>query len=184
VVCLLLAPSIPMLFMGEEFAASTPFLFFCDFGPDLAPKVVQGRRSEFAAFEQFRTPEAQASIPDPGAEATFNASKLDWSEVARPDHGGWHNLYSHLLELRRKLLVPHLRGEPRGATFTVHGSSHLQVDWTLGDGARLHLRANFSGEDWPDAPAAPGQTIFHADARRGSAALSAWAARWTLEPVQ
>src|SRR6185437_15717099 len=46
--CLLLAPSPPLLFMGEEFGASTPFLFFCDFGPDLASKVTRGRRSEFA----------------------------------------------------------------------------------------------------------------------------------------
>jgi maltooligosyltrehalose trehalohydrolase len=181
IVCLLLAPSIPMLFMGEEFAASTPFLFFCDFGPELAPKVVQGRRSEFSMFERFRTQEGQASIPDPGAESTFTASKLDWTEVGLPGHAEWHSLYHHLLELRRRILVPHLRGVPRQAAYTVD-AQRLQVDWTLGDGTRLHLRANFSGEDWTNVPAAAGDTIFAIDAPTESAGVGAWSARWTLEP--
>src|SRR3989304_3199811 len=65
VACVLLAPSPPLLFMGEEFAASTPFLFFCDFGPDFAAAVTRGRRQEFARFERFSDPSAQAAIPDP-----------------------------------------------------------------------------------------------------------------------
>src|SRR5262249_51463648 len=59
-VTLLLAPSPPLLFMGEEFATKTPFLFFCDFGSGLAGKVRDGRRAEFARFEQFRSPQAQS----------------------------------------------------------------------------------------------------------------------------
>ena len=179
VICLLLAPSIPMLFMGEEFAASTPFLFFCDFGAELALKVVQGRRSEYADFEQFRTPEGQASIPDPGAIATFHASKLDWSEIARPDHARWHSLFSDLLELRRRLIVPHLAGTAHRGMFTAE-DKQLAVDWVLGDGSRLHLRANYSDADWQDVPATPGIGIFPVEAR-GVGALPAWSARWTLE---
>ncbi|HEX9449948.1 MAG TPA: malto-oligosyltrehalose trehalohydrolase [Burkholderiales bacterium] len=181
IICLLLAPSIPMLFMGEEFAASTPFLFFCDFEPDLASKVVQGRRTEYSAFEQFRTPEGQASIPDPGAEAAFIASKLDWKEIAKPERGDWHSLYSHLLELRRRLIVPHLAGTQREAKYTVEGR-HLMVDWMLGDGTRLHLRANFSDVDWMRVPAVPGTMIYPAQARADAAGLPAWSAWWTLEP--
>jgi maltooligosyltrehalose trehalohydrolase len=179
VVCLLLAPSIPMLFMGEEFAASTPFLFFCDFGADLAPKVVQGRRSEFSAFERFRTPEGQASIPDPGAAATFINSKLDWKELAQPGHGDWHSLYSHLLELRRRLIVPHLTGGRHEAKYGVDGR-RLAVDWDLGGRTRLHLRANFSDLDMR-VPIAPGTTIFPSDAQVDPARLPAWSASWTLE---
>ena len=183
IICLLLAPSIPMLFMGEEFAAASPFLFFCDFGPDLAEKVVQGRRAEFAAFERFRTPQAQACIPDPGAESTFQASKLDWSELLQPVHAEWHALYSRLLELRRRFIVPHLAGGKGGADFAVEGAG-LAVDWILGDGSRLHLRANFSDAIWKSMPAAAGQPIFGAVAGAAASTLAAWSALWTMEPVR
>ena len=77
---LLFAPETPMLFMGQEFAASTPFLFFTDFNPELGRLVTEGRRSEFAAFRAFADPDVRDSIPDPQAEATFLASKLDLDE--------------------------------------------------------------------------------------------------------
>ncbi|MFL6580945.1 MAG: malto-oligosyltrehalose trehalohydrolase [Burkholderiales bacterium] len=182
-ICLLLAPSVPLLFMGEEFAASSPFLFFCDFGPELAPKVVQGRREEFAAFERFRTPQAQARIPDPGTEQTFTASKLDWSEVVKTRHAEWHTLFSDLLELRRRRLVPHLAGSRHAAEFAVDGAG-LSVDWTLGNGSRLHLRANFSEAAWANVPDAPGELLFAAPGAAAAAALPAWSALWTLEPIR
>ncbi|MHB8760640.1 MAG: malto-oligosyltrehalose trehalohydrolase, partial [Thiobacillus sp.] len=75
---LLLAPSVPMLFMGEEFGAKTPFQFFCDFGGELRDAVTQGRRREFRKFARFADPGAQAAIPDPNRSETFLASKLDW----------------------------------------------------------------------------------------------------------
>lgn len=182
VVCTLLAPAIPMLFMGEEFAASTPFLFFCDFGPDLAPKVVQGRRSEFAAWEQFRTPESQAAIPDPGAVETFQKSKLKWAEIAHPTNAGWHSFYADLLELRRRFIVPHLSGTRHTGSFSVEGD-HLFVDWTLGDGSRLHLRANFSAEAWTEVPAPAGVVIWAegpAGSKRGRNHLAPWSATWIV----
>ncbi len=189
VVCMLLAPAIPMLFMGEEFAASAPFLFFCDFGADLAPKVAEGRRAEFAAFDRFREPGRLAQIPDPGAEPTFLASKLDWNEMADPAHSDWHSLYSELLELRRRLVVPHLYddGDRYKATFAVD-DHHLGVDWVLGDGAQLHLRANFSGEEWKGMRHAPGEVIWPGaagnDASADQASLAPWSALWTLETVR
>ena len=73
---LLLAPSPPMLFMGEEFGTQTPFLFFCDFEKDLAAAVTAGRRNEFARFTRFNDPAARKGIPDPNAESTFEASRL------------------------------------------------------------------------------------------------------------
>ena len=66
----MLLPQIPMLFMGEEWAASTPFPFFCDFGGDLAEAVRTGRREEFARFPEFQDPEKRERIPDPEAEST------------------------------------------------------------------------------------------------------------------
>jgi 1,4-alpha-glucan branching enzyme len=88
---LLLAPSPPLLFMGEEFAADTPFLFFCDFGKDLAAAVTNGRRSEFSRFARFSDPELRARIPDPNAQETFFQSKLDWSSLSSPEHNNWRN---------------------------------------------------------------------------------------------
>ena len=78
---ILLAPAIPMLFMGEEFGATTPFRFFCDFSGELGKAVTQGRRREFARFARFADPAAQSTIPDPNAEETFLASKLDWGTI-------------------------------------------------------------------------------------------------------
>ncbi|MGH9528769.1 MAG: malto-oligosyltrehalose trehalohydrolase, partial [Terriglobales bacterium] len=68
---LLLSPSPPLLFMGEEFGTSTPFLFFCDFAGDLAKAVTTGRRGEFASFEKFNSREMLSRIPDPNSETTF-----------------------------------------------------------------------------------------------------------------
>ena len=77
---LLLSPHVPLMFMGEEWAATAPFLYFCDFGPELAQAVTDGRRREFGRFEGFTSAEARARIPDPNAESTFTASRLDWAE--------------------------------------------------------------------------------------------------------
>ena len=94
---LLTSPFIPMLFMGEEWGASTPFLYFADHQePDLANAVREGRRREFSAFGW-----APANIPDPQEPSTFESSKLDWSELKRAPHAGLLSWYRQLIELRR-----------------------------------------------------------------------------------
>ncbi|HEM45499.1 MAG TPA: malto-oligosyltrehalose trehalohydrolase, partial [Alphaproteobacteria bacterium] len=94
---LLTAPFVPMLFMGEEWGASTPFLYFTDHvDPSLARRVSEGRRREFAAFGWD-----PADVPDPQAPETFARSRLDWDERARPPHRdllAWHR---DLIRLRR-----------------------------------------------------------------------------------
>ncbi|HEY7615871.1 MAG TPA: malto-oligosyltrehalose trehalohydrolase, partial [Terriglobales bacterium] len=105
----LLAPQPPLLFMGEEFAAGTPFLFFCDFGKELAQAVTEGRRNEFARFQQFQDPAVRAKLPDPGDVITFERSALDWQSATEPCHRDWLNLYRNLLRLRRDKIVPLLR---------------------------------------------------------------------------
>ena len=92
--CVLLAPPLPMLFMGEEYAASTPFQYFCDFDGDLAQAVTEGRRAEFGRFARFADPAVRDRIPDPNAESTFQRSKLDWAEREREPHAGWLALYT------------------------------------------------------------------------------------------
>jgi len=183
--CLLLAPAPPLLFMGEEFAASTPFLFFCDFGPELAAAVTRGRREEFGRFERFRDPAAQAAIPDPNDPGTFAQSKLRWAELDQPAHRAWHAFYRDLLALRHRHIVPRLARMRSGGTFAVLAGAALRVDWTLGDGARQHLLANLSDARCDGIDVPPGEVIYASDppAKSGSAAgtLPACAVVITLE---
>src|SRR5690606_38208001 len=86
---LLLAPQVPLLFMGEEWGAREPFLFFCDLGAELRDAVRDGRRREFAAFPAFADPAARARIPDPTAASTFAASRLDHGARGAPEGQAW-----------------------------------------------------------------------------------------------
>ena len=95
----LLAPFVPMLFQGEEFASSSPFLYFADHDDvEMARAVSEGRRREFAAFG-WKAEE----IPDPEERATYERSKLVWSEVAEGSHAEMLAWYRRLMELRRGL---------------------------------------------------------------------------------
>ena len=105
---LLLAPSPPLLFMGEEFGAQTPFLFFCNFENDLAAAVTAGRRNEFARFARFSDPASRQGIPDPNDAKTFELSRLDWDTIRQASHEEWLQFYRKLLKLRRQHIVPHL----------------------------------------------------------------------------
>jgi maltooligosyltrehalose trehalohydrolase len=97
----LFVPETPLLFMGQEWAASTPFLFFTDHRDELGVRVTAGRREEFSRFRAFADPELQAQIPDPQAPSTFEASRLKWEERQNTDHAGVLELYRTLLGLRR-----------------------------------------------------------------------------------
>jgi maltooligosyltrehalose trehalohydrolase len=142
--CLLLTPQVPMLFMGEEFAASTPFLFFCDFGPEMALAVAQGRRREFKRFAAFADDAAVAAIPDPGSEQTFEASKLRWEERAQAPHRERLALMRELLSLRHRYLMPRLEDVGHGS-FRIAGSL-LHLEWRLGDAALWRVLAHFGGD--------------------------------------
>jgi maltooligosyltrehalose trehalohydrolase len=94
----LLAPQTPLLFMGQEFGASTLFAFFADHTENLARQVHAGRREFVAQFGAYADSRLQAMIPDPRAEQTFLDSKLDWAECAR--NQSMLNLHRDLLHLR------------------------------------------------------------------------------------
>jgi len=91
----------PMLFMGQEWAAGTPFLFFSDHHEALGRLVTEGRRREFGAWNAFGDTGA-ATIPDPQASETFQASRLRWEEREREPHASVLRLYRALLTLRRQ----------------------------------------------------------------------------------
>lgn len=100
-VVLCLTPYTPMLFMGQEWGASSPFLFFCDHKEELGRAVTAGRRKEFAHFPEFSDPGRQAQIPDPQATETFLRSKLRWEERDLPAQSGLLALYRECLNLRK-----------------------------------------------------------------------------------
>lgn len=98
---LLLSPQTPLLFMGQEFGASSPFLFFADFPPgELAQAIHRGRKAFLAQFRSAASSGAQATIPDPCDPRVFERSKLDLSERER--HRIWYDLHRDLLRLRRE----------------------------------------------------------------------------------
>lgn len=105
----LLAPGTPMLFQGQEFAASSPFLFFADHKPKLAKKVRKGRVEFLEQWRSLRLPEITACFPNPAAPDTFERSKLDHSEVEK--HAALYNLHRDLLRLRREDAVISRQGE-------------------------------------------------------------------------
>ena len=170
---LILAPSVPLLFMGEEFGAVTPFLYFCDFEGELAKAVRDGRRREFSAFAKFE------SIPDPNEEKTFLDSKLDWVAASDTRHARILEHHRALLRLRAREIAPRIASGARGSWSAVGGTG-VAVDWTLGDGSRLHLRANF-GDKALLMARAPGRRIHAEGAISDADALPAWSGAWTLE---
>jgi maltooligosyltrehalose trehalohydrolase len=139
---LLLAPETPLLFMGQELAASTPFLFFTDHHDELGRLVTEGRRKEFSGFRAFDDEAARAAIPDPQAESTFLASKLRLGE--REHNAGIVALYRDLLTLRRNdaVLASGDRRATRAAPIGVHA---IALHRRRGDDHRV-LIANFGAE--------------------------------------
>jgi maltooligosyltrehalose trehalohydrolase len=97
---LLVSPYTPMLWMGQEWAASSPFQYFTDHPEELGKLVTEGRREEFKSFSAFSDPARREAIPDPQAESTFLRSKLKWEERDDAPHRGTLALYRELLRLR------------------------------------------------------------------------------------
>jgi malto-oligosyltrehalose trehalohydrolase len=135
----LLAPPIPMLFMGEEWGSKAPFPFFCDFKGDLADAVRKGRRREYAwAYAKFGD-----EVPDPLNPSTFQSAVLDWD--SRNEGAGKKRLalVQELLAIRRREIVPRLAGAVFGDAHTADNGL-LTAHWRMGDGTPLRLLANLS----------------------------------------
>jgi len=139
---LLFAPETPLLFMGQEFAASTPFLYFTDHPEELGRLVTNGRRQEFAGFGAFHDPVLRETIPDPQADATFVASRLKLEE--RQQNAGIYQLYTDLLGLRAT--DPVLSRNDRAATNATAVTSQLILVHRWHESEYRVLVANFGSE--------------------------------------
>lgn len=168
-VLLLFAPQTPLLFMGQEFAASASFMYFTDHEPGLGHHVTEGRRREFRGFRAFADPDLRETIPDPQAEETFYRSKLDLRE--RKANPGIYRLYHDLLALRRD--DPVIAAQDRFALHAeVIGAETLAIHRSLGHQHRL-LVANLGPSLGIDA----GEPALAGMPRTGARLLLSTAAR-------
>jgi maltooligosyltrehalose trehalohydrolase len=135
----LLAPAIPMLFMGEEWGSKAPFPFFCGFEGDLAEAVRKGRRREYAwAYAKYGD-----EVPDPLAPSTFQSAVLDWEKRGETAGKKRLALVQELLATRRREITPRLAGAAFGDAHAANNGL-LTAHWRMADGATLQLLANLS----------------------------------------
>ena len=152
---LLFSPHIPLLFMGEEYGETNPFLFFTDFHGDLAKAVREGRAKEF----QGHAGHEGDVVPDPNAKTTFDASKLDWKKHDSRDGKEWLALTKELLSLRQQHIVPMLATATGNSGKVLKtGEGFLAVSWTFPKGT-LSIALNI-GEKAQPLPDLPGETLF------------------------
>ncbi|MBL8800087.1 MAG: malto-oligosyltrehalose trehalohydrolase [Planctomycetia bacterium] len=168
---LLLGPATPMLFQGQEFAASNPFLYFADHNPELAKLVFQGRNDFLKQFRNLKLPDTQATLADPADPNTFERSQLDWSEAER--HGETLALHRDLLRLRREDLV--LRQEHPRFDGAVLGPQAFCLRYFGANGEDRLLIVNL-GRDLHLAQAPEPLLAPPADAL--------WAVRWSSEDLR
>jgi maltooligosyltrehalose trehalohydrolase len=155
---LLTVPMTPLLFMGQEWAASTPFQYFTDLSPELGRLVTTGRREEFREFPAFSSSEARSAIPDPQSATTFEASRLRWTERAAPHHADVLTLYERLLALRHAHTVLGSSADVRGESFAPDERSiairrhdaneDFWIVACLRDRATVALAAEDDGREW------------------------------------
>jgi len=176
----LLLPQIPMLFMGEEWQSARPFLFFCDFGPELANAVSDGRRQEFERFAAFQDDSKRARIPDPQAERTFLESKLDWERLADGAHARTLRWYQDLLAVRRRHLVPLLPRLHRSGEHHVINARALVVRWRGDDHHELTLELNLNPESRSGFPDSPGYLLWQEGHTGRTGTLGPWCLRCLL----
>lgn len=152
---LLLSPHIPLMFMGEEYGETTPFLFFTDFHGNLAKAVREGRQKEFEGHNGH----GEETVPDPNAKRTFLDSRLDWSKAENDEGREWLKFTRELLSARRRFILP-LIGSTAGNSGRILATSSrfIAVSWSFPAG-RLHMAVNL-GEEARSAPGLKGQLIW------------------------
>jgi maltooligosyltrehalose trehalohydrolase len=145
---LLLGPHIPLLFMGEEYGATQPFLYFTSHADhSLAAAVRDGRRKEFARFPEFADATARERIPDPNDAGAFIASIPQViADPVETDGFSWLEWTAALLKLRHSHIVPRLPG-CRALEAAVIGPAAISARWRMGDGVTLGMVINLGETD-------------------------------------
>ena len=169
---LLLAPAPPLLFMGEEWAATEPFPWFCDFEPELASRVYAHRSREFPGSA------------DPADAATYASARLDWRRLNEPSHAHALEYHRQLLAIRRREIAPLIPQLRAGRCTRTGSGGAFTVDWAAGEQV-LRLSANLSAAAAPLAGSAAGRVIFATQRDAGAALpgqhLGPWSVVWRVE---
>jgi 1,4-alpha-glucan branching enzyme len=176
----LLLPQIPMLFMGEEWASRQPFPFFCDFQGELAQAIRNGRREEFSQFPEFRDPAMQERIPDPLADATFLAAKLDWDALKNEDGLATLQWYRRILSVRMAEIVPYIPDLRSGGIYEVLGPGAVEVTWSVGSDRQLRLRANLSRNAQGTFTTEGERTVWSEGVAADVIELPPWSVIWSI----
>lgn len=151
----LLCPQVPLVFMGEECGAQTPFYYFTSHPPELAEAVRQGRRQEFSSMTAFGDDARAREIPNPNDPATFEASRPQMDA-----ENDWTRYYRRLLAIRREWLM-HRLPRTRSAGVDMLGPAALHARWRLGDGASLSIWLNLGRDAVTCQPPVPGYAMLH-----------------------
>jgi len=167
---LILSPMVPLIFMGDEWGADEPFLFFTDFHDELAAKVCEGRRSEFEDFAAFADESQRERIPDPNAESTFESSKPAFEAVNRENdvyegHRDWLVYYRELLLIRHREIIPRLHSS-HAIDAQVIGDKAVSARWRMGDGSILRIDLNLGEEAVPVSEKTVGNILFKTPVQR------------------
>jgi maltooligosyltrehalose trehalohydrolase len=174
----LLAPHIPLIFMGEEWASERPFLYFTDVDPALSDDIRRHRKLTFGKYVPKEKRELE--VPDPVAQSSFLNSKLDWQERERPGNADFHDFYRRLLEVRRAEIIPLLAGVGGHAgTHSQLGDHGFAVEWKLTDARRLRLVANLSDTPLDGFDPSDGRQLWVEGGASGTT-LAGWSVVWSL----
>ncbi len=172
---LMLMPQIPMIFMGDEFAAKTPFPYFCDFGGELGHAVSKGRR-DFLQKLHNADDAALGRAPDPQEESTFLSAKLDWQQREGSE---WLDWYRRILSVRLERISPALEDlQDRCGTFRVVRAGAFEVAWKL-DEVTLAAAANLR-PDSTEGFSARRESIWLEGSSDSATSLEPWSVRWSL----
>ncbi len=164
----LLAPQIPLLFMGEETASETPFLFFTDHNEDWPTRCAKGAGGSFRVSRRSPIQASSRNCPIRTPSKRWNARR---NSVARPDFAARRQrLYAQLLQIRRTEIVPRLDGA-RAIDACALGAAAVIGQWRMGDGARLALASNL-GSVAVRLPPLSGRVLFASSPQAGKAALA------------
>lgn len=178
----LLLPQIPMIFMGEEWRATTPFPYFCDFHGELADKVREGRRNEFKSFPEFQDEKKRDQNPDPLTESTFLSGKLKWEEMTNPDQAECLGRHRDLIAIRQREISPMLNNiKGNAGSYEVMGPGAVLVRWQVNDGRELRLYANLCDREKDSFPNPEGRVLWHQGPEIQDSKFGPWTVRWTLK---
>jgi malto-oligosyltrehalose trehalohydrolase len=177
----LLAPQIPMLFMGEEWAATSPFPFFSDFGGELGEAVRRGRCEQIKR-ESHVDDATLARVPNPQAESTFLSAKLPWEELDDPAHRERVDWCRRVLAVRRERIIALLDGlTDRCGRYEVFGPGQFVCEWKVKERGMLRLIANLCAAPSSAFQGDSDEHFWLEGSQTNGGELGPWSVRWSFQ---